>query len=153
MSRLKKSAAVGALAVAVVGAFEGIRLNAYPDPATKGPPWTVCYGETKGVKPGDKHTLDECKAMLRASLEGYAIGIERCITAPLTDERYVALVSFAYNVGVGAGVTPVGILYVTSNPGTGTFTVLMRRADGQACIIGGGKGWASVPPTIPGTNM
>ena len=53
----------------------------------------------------------------------------------------------------GAGVTPVGILYITMNPQTGTFTVLMRRKDGQACIIGGGKGWASVPPTIPGTNL
>lgn len=102
MSRLKKSAAVGAAAVALVGGFEGLRLNAYPDPATRGPPWTVCFGSTHGVKPGDRHTLDECKAMLSRDLEIYAVGIEGCVKVPLPDTRYVALVSFAYNVGVGA---------------------------------------------------
>lgn len=102
MTRLKKSGAVAAMLVAVVGGFEGLRLNAYPDPATKGPPWTICYGSTHGVKPGDKKTLAECKALLIKDLELYAKGIEACVKVPLPDERYVALVSFAYNVGVKA---------------------------------------------------
>lgn len=102
MSKLKKGGALAAAVVAVVGGFEGLRLNAYPDPATKGPPWTVCYGSTLGVKKGDSHTLAECKAMLVKDLEIYAVGIERCVTAPLPDRRYVALVSFAYNLGVSA---------------------------------------------------
>ncbi|PRD42193.1 lysozyme [Phyllobacterium phragmitis] len=101
-SRLKKNSALAAMVVAAVGGFEGLRLNAYPDPATKGPPWTVCYGSTHGVKRGDSHSLAECKAMLVKDLEIYANGIERCVTAPLPDARYVALVSFAYNVGPGA---------------------------------------------------
>lgn len=102
MSRLKKGGAVAAMVVAVVGGFEGLRLNAYPDPATKGPPWTVCYGETSGVKRGDSHSIAECKAMLIKSLEKYANGIEACVKVPLPDRRFVALTSFAYNVGVGA---------------------------------------------------
>lgn len=102
MSRLKKGGAAAALLIAVVGGFEGLRRNAYPDPATKGPPWTVCYGETVGVRPGDKHTIEECKAMLAKSLEKYAAGIEACVKVPMTDERWVALVSFSYNVGVKA---------------------------------------------------
>lgn len=102
MSRLKKGSAVAVLAVGLVGGFEGLRLNAYPDPATQGPPWTVCYGETKGVRLGDSYTLQQCKDMLVSSLQGYATGIERCVTRPLPDKRFVALVSFAYNVGVGA---------------------------------------------------
>lgn len=100
MSRLRKSATAGALAVALVGGFEGLRLNAYPDPATKGPPWTICYGHTKGVKPGDRKTIEECKRLLVEELDVYANGIERCVTAEMPDERFVALVSFAYNVGV-----------------------------------------------------
>lgn len=99
MSRLKKSGAVAAACVALVGGFEGLRLTAYPDPATQGPPWTVCYGETQGVKAGDRHTVEECKAMLRGSLEKYAEAIEHCVTVPLPDERFIALTSFAYNVG------------------------------------------------------
>ena len=102
MSRLNKSAALAAVVVTVVGGFEGLRQTAYPDPATRGKPWTVCYGETAGVKPGDHYSIAECKTMLIASLEKYAVGIENCVKVPLPDERYVALVSFAYNVGVGA---------------------------------------------------
>lgn len=102
MSRLRKGGTVAAMVVAVVGGFEGLRLNAYPDPATKGPPWTVCYGETSGVKRGDSHSIAECKAMLIKSLEKYANGIEACVKVPLPDRRFVALTSFAYNVGVGA---------------------------------------------------
>lgn len=99
MSRLKKGGAVAAACVALVGGFEGLRLNAYPDPATKGPPWTVCYGETEGVKPGDRYTVEQCKAMLVKSLEKYADAIERCVIVPLPDERFIALTSFAYNIG------------------------------------------------------
>lgn len=101
-SRLTKSTAAAALAISLVGSAEGLRQNAYPDPATQGKPWTVCYGHTVGVLPGDHYSLAECKAMLVRDLEQYATGIERCVSAPLTDEREVALISFAYNVGVSS---------------------------------------------------
>lgn len=102
MSRLKRGAAITSVAVTLIGGFEGLRTIAYPDPATKGPPWTVCYGETAGVEPGDRYTVEQCKDMLQESLQKYAKGVERCVIAPLPDKRYVALVSFAYNVGVGS---------------------------------------------------
>lgn len=114
MSRLKKGSAAAAIAVAVIGGFEGLRLNAYPDPATRGHPWTVCYGETKGVKPGDSYTLQQCKDMLLASLPAYANGIERCVEAPMPDRRFVALVSFAYNVGVGAACTSSVVKHINA---------------------------------------
>lgn len=101
-SRMKKNAALAAVCCTLVGGFEGLRTTAYPDPATRGHPWTVCYGETKGVKPGDQHTVAECKAMLAASLEEYALGVERCVTTPMTDGAYAAFVSLAYNIGTGA---------------------------------------------------
>lgn len=152
MSRLKKSAALAALCVSLVGGFEGLRQTAYPDPATKGPPWTVCYGETKGVKPGDHHTVAECKAMLVASLESYAKGIEACVTVPLPDERYAALVSFAYNVGteaacgssvvknINAGKTRAGCdALLKWNRAAGiVFPGLTRRreAERKLCLVG-----------------
>lgn len=102
MSRLKRNTVAAAMAVGLVTSVEGARQVAYPDPATHGKPWTVCMGHTEGVKPGDRYSLDECKALLIRDLEIYATGIERCVTAPLPDPRYVALVSFAYNVGTGA---------------------------------------------------
>ena len=102
MSRLKKGTAIAAMCATLVGGFEGLRQVAYPDPATKGPPWTVCYGHAEGVKPGDRYTVSECKALLVRDLQKYASGIEGCVTASMPDTRYVALVSFAYNVGVSA---------------------------------------------------
>lgn len=132
MNRLKKKAAVGAAAVALIGGFEGLRLNAYPDPATKGPPWTVCYGETAGVKPGDRYTVEQCRAMLRSSLDSYANGIEKCVKVPLPDTRYVALVSFAYNVGVGAACNSSVVRNINAgNPKAGCDALLKwNRAAG-----------------------
>jgi lysozyme len=102
MNRLKKGGAAAAMAVTLIGGFEGLRQNAYPDPATGGPPWTVCFGETTNVHQGDYHSIAECKTMLVQSLQKYANGISACTTVSMPDDRFVALTSFAYNVGVGA---------------------------------------------------
>ena len=100
--RLKKGTAAAALAVALVGGFEGLRQTAYPDPATGGKPWTICYGHTAGVNPGDRKSLDECKSLLLSDLTAYSQGVLACTSVQLPDERFVALTSFAYNVGVQA---------------------------------------------------
>jgi lysozyme len=112
MSRLKKGGAVAAVMIALTGGAEGLRQTAYPDPATHGKPWTVCYGETQDVHKGDYHSIAECKAMLIQSLEKYADGIERCVTVPLPDGRFVALTDFAYNVGVGAACNSSVVRYI-----------------------------------------
>ncbi|MGO7576614.1 lysozyme [Rhizobium ruizarguesonis] len=101
-NRLQKGSAAAAMCVALVGSFEGLRQNAYPDPATRGQPWTICYGSTNGVKPGDRKTVEQCKALLALELQTYAKGIEGCTRVPLPDPRFVALTSFAYNVGIRA---------------------------------------------------
>ena len=102
MSRVKKSLAVGGLAVAVVGGAEGLRQTAYPDPATRGHPWTICYGHTgPEVTPGLHKSLEECKALLLADLDKHAEPIERCVpslaNAPVG--RYVASLSLSINIG------------------------------------------------------
>lgn len=101
-SRLQKGSAAALMAATLVGSFEGLRQNAYPDPATQGQPWTICYGSTNGVKPGDHKTIEQCKALLVQELQVYANGVEACVHVPLPDARLVALTSFAYNVGVKA---------------------------------------------------
>jgi len=92
---------VGAAAIALVGAWEGLRLTAYRD--VVGMP-TVCYGETLGVKLGDKHTKPECDAMLLASLRRHETGMRNCLTRPdgIPAKSYIAFVSLTYNIGVGA---------------------------------------------------
>lgn len=89
-----------ALAVATVGGFEGLRQTAYPDPATRGHPWTVCYGHTgPDVHRGDKRSIAECKDLLLHDLDTHAAKLEPCIKVALPDGRYVALLSLAINIG------------------------------------------------------
>ena len=100
-TRLRKGAAITAVVVAFVGGFEGLRTVAYRDPV--GIP-TVCFGETKGVKMGDRYTVAECKAMLTESLISHEAGMRKCMRNPdaVPDGAYGAFLSFTYNVGVGA---------------------------------------------------
>lgn len=103
MSRLKKAGAItaaGALAVSLIGGFEGLRLNSYPDVVHV---WTVCYGETRGVHPGMKFTKPECDAKLAAALVDFETGMRSCLVAPdkVPDKPYVAFLSLSYNIGTG----------------------------------------------------
>ncbi|WP_417681651.1 lysozyme [Roseibium sp.] len=98
-TRLAGAAAAGA--IAFVGAWEGLRMTAYRD--IVGVP-TVCYGETRGVRLGDRHSKADCDAMLLASLRRHEAGMRRCLKAPdrIPEKSYIAFVSLAYNIGVGA---------------------------------------------------
>lgn len=96
-------AAILATAAAFVGPWEGLRTDAYLDRIASPAVWTVCYGETRGVKAGDSHTPEECAAKLSAALGEFRGRLAACIPA-LPDQPegvQVALVSWAYNVGTG----------------------------------------------------
>lgn len=100
-SRIAKGTAAGALVISMLGTYEGIKLVAYRDPV--GIP-TVCFGETRGVKMGDKHTLQECKDMLAGRAKEFEQGVRSCLLYPdkVPIGAYVASISFAYNLGVAA---------------------------------------------------
>lgn len=99
--KTRLAGAVGAAAIALVGSWEGLRLTAYRD--VVGVP-TVCYGETRGVRLGDRHSKTECDRMLLVSLKRHEAGMRRCLKQPdaLPAKTYVAFVSLTYNIGVGA---------------------------------------------------
>lgn len=87
-----------AATIALVGAWEGLRTTAYID--VVGVP-TVCYGETRGVKLGDKYTKEQCQEMLGEGLKEYAAKVDACLVDPwkVPDEAYATFVSLAYNIG------------------------------------------------------
>ena len=88
------------ICVSCVGGFEGLRTSTYFD--TGGVP-TVCFGETKNIKPGDKYTAQQCKEMLGSRIENdFGPGVDKCIRKALPPNRKAAYTSFAYNVGVSA---------------------------------------------------
>lgn len=97
----RKKAKVGAVVVALVAGGEGLRTQAYKDPV--GIP-TICFGETKNVRMGDRKSVAECKAMLEIRLDEFADGAVACLPAlaDQSEKRQAAHISLAYNIGVGA---------------------------------------------------
>ncbi len=110
-------------AVELIKSFEGIvdgdprtvNLDAYLDPVGI---WTIGWGhavrfrgqflrgtENRGIAralyPGGI-TRAQAEALLRGDLVDYASNVTALVKVPLTDAQFGALVSFAFNVGVGA---------------------------------------------------
>lgn len=100
-SRLKKSAVAMGAAVALIGGYEGLRLNSYQDVIGV---WTACYGETRGIRPGMKFTKAECDAQFAKGLVEFETGMRACLKRPdaIPIKPYIAFLSLSYNIGLGA---------------------------------------------------
>lgn len=78
--------------------FEGFRSQAYKCPAGV---WTIGYGHTADVKPGDKISEAEAERLLRKDLIHYEAFVES-LDVSQKQEKFDALVDFAYNLGCAA---------------------------------------------------
>jgi lysozyme len=103
-ARLAGIIGAGVLAIAgsVIAPYEGRSLFAYLDPV--GVP-TICEGVTEGVEMGDTATDAECDAALQREMRKHLAGVEECIDGYLTPNQWAAVLSWTYNVGVGAACT------------------------------------------------
>ena len=82
--------------------FEGCKLNAYPDPATNGDPWTIGYGHTGAkVHQGMTITQEQAEELLMQDTQKAAAAVNAKVTGDITQEEFDALVDFVFNVGAG----------------------------------------------------
>lgn len=80
--------------------FEGLKLDAYPDPATGGDPWTIGYGHTgKEVVPGLIITPKQAEELLCKDLVSCRESIDKLVTVPINPNQCAALISFVFNLG------------------------------------------------------
>lgn len=81
--------------------YEGCRLQAYkPIPTEQF--WTIGYGHYgPDVKPGQMITQAEAEVLLGIDLKKYEQAVESTTPFALNQAQFDALVSFAYNCGVG----------------------------------------------------
>ena len=100
--------AIGPAGIALITEFEGCarirkdgKVEAYPDPASGGDPWTIGWGATgPGIARGTVWTREACDARLEADLARYAAEVAEALgDAPTTQNQFDALVSFHYNTG------------------------------------------------------
>lgn len=89
-------------AINLIKAHEGLRLQAYRCPAGV---WTIGYGHTTGVRPGQVITAGRADQLLLAdltALAGTLDSMQRAAGISLPANRRSALLSFAFNVGINA---------------------------------------------------
>lgn len=96
---LAGSAVAMASAISFIGGWEGRSLVAYQDIVGV---WTICDGETLGVKEGDVKTAAECDEMFERRIVQFEAELDKCLFADVPEPMKIAVTSWAYNVGTGA---------------------------------------------------
>lgn len=84
----------------LIKSFEGCRYKAYQD---VGGVWTIGYGHT-GPKVFEGLLINEeiATELLKADIARFEAGVTQAVRVDLTQGQFDALVSFAFNVGMGA---------------------------------------------------
>lgn len=105
MSRIRHGATAAAVLAAAATAtgtlvtWEGWVNAAYPDVARV---WTICSGDTHGVKPGQVASDAECESRLGVEAVKTGFAIAPCLPGELPNETRAAFISAAYNIGASA---------------------------------------------------
>jgi lysozyme len=109
--------------------FEDDRLEAYPDPATGGDPWTIGRGHTGPEVHRDlKITQAQSDALFAQDLHIRGEAIINSLDLDLTQCQFDALVSFVFNVGPGKKGVKDGLIELRSG-GPSTMLKLLRVRD------------------------
>lgn len=112
--------------VNLVKLFEGFSRTAYVDPGTGAEPITIGYGSTRyangdKVKLGEIVTLQEAERLLTNDLERRYNAIKGWLPDTINQNQIDAVVSFAYNCGVGAFEKSTMRKKIWSNPNDSTI--------------------------------
>lgn len=85
--------------IEVIKKHEGLELKAYlPTPHDV---WTIGYGHTKGVKPGQAVTKEQAEVFLREDLVQAEGVVNAMVKVELKQNQFDALVSLVFNIGAG----------------------------------------------------
>jgi lysozyme len=90
------------LCLPLTKASESCRLEAYPDPASGGDPWTIGWGATgPSIVPGAVWTQLQADADLSSRLCVIGRQIDSYATVSLSAQQKAALADLIYNIGIG----------------------------------------------------
>lgn len=121
--------------LALIKASEGLETEAYPDPGNRetGEPWTIGYGHTRGVRPGDTCSEEQATTWLREDLRTAEHAVRQLVAVPLSQGQFDALASFVFNVGRTAFANSTLLRLLNTGDAAGAadqFTRWNRGADG-----------------------
>lgn len=148
--------------IELIKRFEGCKLTSYPDPGTGGAPWTIGWGNTRGldgkpIKPHTTITAQQADTLLLDSLskEFWPAVQKLPYFAEMSDEQRGAMLSFAYNLGANfygsTGFTTISrylenkdwdrvpdALILYRNPGSKVEEGLKRRRVAESALWSAG---------------
>jgi len=78
--------------------FESFFANAYQD---SGGVWTIGWGHTNNVSPGDTCTREEGEDWLKVDIEETETYVKGAVKVPVNQRQFDALVSLTFNMGIG----------------------------------------------------
>jgi GH24 family phage-related lysozyme (muramidase) len=86
----------------LIKSFEGLKLEAYKAVPTE-KYMTIGYGHYgSDVKEDQKITKKQAEELLKKDLKKFVDGVDKLVTVKVNSNQFDALVSFAYNCGLGA---------------------------------------------------
>lgn len=110
--------------IALIKKFEGCKLQAYQD---IGGVWTIGYGSTRDVGPGETIDQEEAEHRFFEDLEEVESLLNQCVPKTLSECAFSALASFCFNVGFGKKDVKDGFLILKN----GRTSTMMK------CILAG----------------
>lgn len=133
--------ASGALAGPIAHQFlqerEGLRTTAYQD---GGGVWTICYGHTGDVTPGEVATKEDCDVQLSQDIDKAEVIVTKLVSVPMTEPQRASVISFcAYNLGPGKCKTSTFIKKLNAGDKTGVCQEIKRWIydGGKDCRVKG----------------
>jgi len=107
----------------LIKTYEGLKLTAYKCSANKD---TIGYGNTfyedgSPVKPGDKITMERADKLFGIIVDSFATKVEKVVKSDVNPNQFAAIVSFAYNAGVGNLQSSTLLKKVNANPNDPTI--------------------------------
>ena len=85
--------------VSLIKRWEGFRADAYLCPAKV---WTIGYGHTATANRGQCITKERAEELLKEDVARYEDAVRLLVRVPLNQNQFDALVSFTFNLGIGA---------------------------------------------------
>ncbi|MEM8988678.1 MAG: lysozyme [Pseudomonadota bacterium] len=81
----------------IIKESEGLRLEAYQ----LGGQWLIGYGHSRTARAGMVISARRAEELLRDDLRDFEEGVKRLLTVPVNRNEFSAMVSLAYNLGIG----------------------------------------------------
>ena len=95
----RSSGTISAKGLQMIKNKEGFRSKAYQD---EGGIWTIGYGHTGNVKPGDTITKEKAETLLRSEVKKFENTVNKKVKVPISQNMFDALTVLCYNIGQGA---------------------------------------------------